>query len=208
MTVDLSNQMEAIMTYESRCLAGVLLVVLPTVMFGGVSILSLLIGDPTYMQNALRQDLWRAGHAHAGVWLILALVALRYVDEANLSDVMKWLVRASIPTAAILVPAAFFCRCRPMPVSPKGRGLGLGMALIDAIIGEAVDRIAAANGHSRAAPESRAPHGVGMAMMVHTNDKSTSRSQGSPCSTREDYRACASRRARSVRADTKFLPNA
>jgi hypothetical protein len=108
MTVDVSNQMEAIMTYESRCLAGVLLVVLPTVMFGGVSILSLLIGDPTYMQNALRQDLWRAGHAHAGVWLILALVALRYVDEANLSDVMKWLVRASIPTAAILVPAAFF----------------------------------------------------------------------------------------------------
>ena len=70
MTVDLSNQMEAIMTYELRCLAGVLLVVLPTVMFGGVSILSLLIGDPSYMQNALRQDLWRAGHAHAGVWLI------------------------------------------------------------------------------------------------------------------------------------------
>jgi len=96
------------MAYESRCLAGILLVVLPTVMFGGVSILSLLIGDPTYMQNPLRQDLWRAGHAHAGVWLILALVALRYVDEANLSNVMKWLVRGSIPIAAILVPAAFF----------------------------------------------------------------------------------------------------
>jgi hypothetical protein len=27
------------------------------------------------MDNPLRQDLWRAGHAHAGVWLILALVA-------------------------------------------------------------------------------------------------------------------------------------
>jgi hypothetical protein len=36
------------------------------------------------MKNPLRQDLWRAGHAHAGVWLVLALVALRYVDEANL----------------------------------------------------------------------------------------------------------------------------
>src|SRR5262249_8085945 len=59
-------------------------------------------------ENPLRQDLWRAGHAHAGVWLILALVALRYVDEANLSNVMKWLVRGSIPIAAILVPAAFF----------------------------------------------------------------------------------------------------
>jgi hypothetical protein len=96
------------MTYASRLLAGILLIVLPTVMVGGVSILSLVIGDPTYMENPLRQDLWRAGHAHAGVWLILALVALRYVDEANLSNVMKWLVRGSIPIAAILVPAAFF----------------------------------------------------------------------------------------------------
>src|SRR6266511_4845796 len=100
--------MGVIMNYESRFLAGVLLIVLPTVMIGGVSILSLLIGDPTYMENPLRQDLWRAGHAHAGVWLILALVALRYVDEANLSNVMKWLVRGSIPIAAILVSAAFF----------------------------------------------------------------------------------------------------
>jgi hypothetical protein len=100
--------MEVVMSPESRRLAGILLIVLPTVMFGGVSILSLLIGDATYMKNPLRQDLWRAGHAHAGVWLILALVALRYVDEANLSYAMKWLVRASIPIAAILVPAGFF----------------------------------------------------------------------------------------------------
>jgi tetratricopeptide (TPR) repeat protein len=60
-SVDFSSGMEVAMTYESRCLAGILLVLLPTVMFGGVSILSLLIGDPTYMQNPLRQDLWRAG---------------------------------------------------------------------------------------------------------------------------------------------------
>jgi hypothetical protein len=119
--VELSNAMEVIMTYESRRLAGILLIVLPTVMFGGVSILSLLIGDPTYMQNPLRQDLWRAGHAHAGVWLILALVALRYVDEANLSNSMKWLVRGSIPIAAILVPAAFFLSVlSPNATAPNG----------------------------------------------------------------------------------------
>jgi hypothetical protein len=69
--------MEVVMTQESRRLAGILLIVLPTVMFGGVSILSLLIGDLKYIENPLRQDLWRAGHAHAGVWLILSLVALR-----------------------------------------------------------------------------------------------------------------------------------
>ena len=96
------------MSPESRRMAGILLVVLPTVMFGGVSILGMLVGDPAYMQNPLRQDLWRAGHAHAGVLLLLSLVALRYVDEARLSDRMKWFVRSAIPAAAILLPSAFF----------------------------------------------------------------------------------------------------
>jgi len=121
MVESFSNGVEAVMTYASRLLAGILLIVLPTVMVGGVSILSLVIGDPTYMENPLRQDLWRAGHAHAGVWLILALVALRYVDEANLSDGMKWLVRGSIPIAAILVPAAFFLSVlSPHATTPSG----------------------------------------------------------------------------------------
>ena len=96
------------MSSQSRLVAGVLLILLPTVEIGGVSILSLLLGDPEYMENKLRQDLWRAGHAHAGVWLVLSLVALRYVDEAALSERMRWLVRLSLPAAAILTPAAFF----------------------------------------------------------------------------------------------------
>jgi hypothetical protein len=96
------------MSSQSRLVAGVLLILLPTVEIGGVSILSRLLGDPEYMENKLRQDLWRAGHAHAGVWLVLSLVALRYVDEAALSEGMRWLVRLSLPAAAILTPAAFF----------------------------------------------------------------------------------------------------
>jgi hypothetical protein len=73
------------------------------------------------MQNPLRQALWRAGHAHAGVWLILALVALPYVDEANLSDAMKRLVRISIRVAAILVPAGFFLSVlSPDATAPNG----------------------------------------------------------------------------------------
>lgn len=96
------------MSRESRLVAGILLIALPTVVFGGVSILSLLIGDPEYARNQLRQDLWRAGHAHAGVLLILSLVTLRYVDEAALSERLKRVARHSIPAAAILLPAAFF----------------------------------------------------------------------------------------------------
>jgi hypothetical protein len=68
----------------------------------------LLIADPAYAQNDLRQDLWRAGHAHAGVWLVLALVALRYVDEATLSEGMRWVVRLAFPVAAVLMALGFF----------------------------------------------------------------------------------------------------
>ena len=45
------------MSRESRLTAGVLLILMPTVVYGGVSILSMLIGDPEYTQNELRQDL-------------------------------------------------------------------------------------------------------------------------------------------------------
>lgn len=96
------------MSSESRKLAGILLIILPTVAIGGVSILTLIINDPAYLANQLRQDLWRAGHAHAGIFLILSLIALRFVDEANLSNGLKRYVRSSIPSAAIIIPFAFF----------------------------------------------------------------------------------------------------
>jgi uncharacterized membrane protein len=96
------------MSTESRRLAGVLLVVFPTVVFGGVSLLTMLIDDPAYQANPLRQDLWRAGHAHAGVLLVLSLVLLRYVDEARLGRGWRYVARVGVPLAAILIPAAFF----------------------------------------------------------------------------------------------------
>jgi hypothetical protein len=77
-------------------------------MYGGVTLLTMLIRDPAYMANPLRQNLWRAGHAHAGVLLVLALVCLRYVDEANLSERLKVVARSFVPLAAILMPAGFF----------------------------------------------------------------------------------------------------
>lgn len=96
------------MSPHSRLTAGILLVVMPTVVFGGASILTLLVSDPEYASNPLRQDLWRAGHAHAGVLLVLSLVTLRYADEADLPEGLRTLARHAIPAAAILLPAAFF----------------------------------------------------------------------------------------------------
>ena len=110
------------MSRESRMLAGILLVVLPTVMFGGISLLSLLTsGIPGYADNPLRHDLFRAGHAHAGVYLVLSLVMLRYVDEAILSPSWKWIARTGAPIAAILIPAGFFLSVvSPTAKEPNG----------------------------------------------------------------------------------------
>jgi hypothetical protein len=101
------------MSPQSRLVAGIVLLIVPTVEIGGASILSLLIADPAYGQNDLRQDLWRAGHAHAGVWLVLSLVALRYVDEATLSEGMRWVVRLAFPAAAVLMALGFFLSVIP-----------------------------------------------------------------------------------------------
>lgn len=97
------------MESESRRLAGIILILIPAVAFGGASLLSMIVGQaPGYLDNEVRQSLWRAGHAHAGVLLILALVLLRYVDETRLTGRWLWLARHGVPVAAILMPAGFF----------------------------------------------------------------------------------------------------
>lgn len=110
------------MTRESRMTAGVLLVVLPSVMYGGLSLLMFLMHrESGYVDNPLRQDLWRAGHAHAGVYLVLSLVMLLYVDQAVLPPFWKWLARTGAPIAAILIPAAFFLSViSPTATQPNG----------------------------------------------------------------------------------------
>jgi hypothetical protein len=97
------------MSDQSLRTAGVILVVFPTVVFGGASILWHWITRQTsYYENPMRQRLWRAGHAHAGVLLVLSLVALMLVDDADLSSAWKQVVRTTIPAAAILLPVAYF----------------------------------------------------------------------------------------------------
>ena len=110
------------MNEASNKFAGILLIILPTVAFGGTALLNMLITDETgYADNPLRQDLMRAGHAHAGVLLILSLVILKYVDEANLSANLKRFVRAGTPITAILIPAAFFLSVAdPQTSQPNG----------------------------------------------------------------------------------------
>jgi hypothetical protein len=109
------------MSPASLSTAGVLLITVPTIAFGGVSLLSFLMRDvPGYLDNPVRRGLWRAGHAHAGVLVLFSLVALLYVDQADLSDTWKILVRTSIVAAPILMPLGFFLSVvRPSDTKPS-----------------------------------------------------------------------------------------
>jgi hypothetical protein len=74
------------MSTESLRTAGFILVVFPTVIFGGASLLWHWITRHTdYYNDLLRRSLWRAGHAHAGVLLILSLIALDLVGQGTFS---------------------------------------------------------------------------------------------------------------------------
>jgi len=97
------------MSDASRSVAGILLVLVPTIEFGGYSLLRMIAKRiPGYLDNPVRQDLWRAGHAHAGVLVLLALVGILYVDQADLPGGLRTLARSCIAFAPILVSARFF----------------------------------------------------------------------------------------------------
>jgi len=97
------------MSDASKQLAGILFVLVPTIEYGGWSLLHMIARRiPGYLDNPVRQNLFRAGHAHAGVLLILALVGILYVDQSDLSPGTRTLVRTGLALAPILMPAGFF----------------------------------------------------------------------------------------------------
>jgi hypothetical protein len=91
---------------SSRNVAGILLLTIVAVESGGVYMLSIVRGRQpvTGFQTAFA----RAGHAHAGVLVSLALICQILVDAADLSGVGATVARSGVPLAAILMPAGFF----------------------------------------------------------------------------------------------------
>ena len=94
------------LTRHSRIIAGVLLLALVTVETGGLYLVRIVSG--TEQVTDFQLGFSRAGHAHAGVLLILSLVALLYADAARLTGVGGILGRGCVPVAALLMSSGFF----------------------------------------------------------------------------------------------------
>jgi len=91
---------------STRVLAGILLLALVTVETGGLYLTRLVRGLAP--ATPFQLGFARAGHAHAGVLLILSLVMQFYVDGSGLTGLAEWAARSLVPIAAILMPAGFF----------------------------------------------------------------------------------------------------
>ena len=98
---------------EAKLVSGAILLVIPTIMYGGITLLGMLTKDiagidPGLVLTERQIALFHAGHAHAGVWVILSLVLQILIDSTKLSRSMMWLARLCGPIAAIAVSGGFF----------------------------------------------------------------------------------------------------
>lgn len=110
------------MTREARVMTGLILITVPTIQYGGYFLLTSLMNKSSgYMENPLRQNFFRAGHAHAGVIVILSLICEILADSAALPAPLLWFVRIGVPLAAILISAGFFFSVLP-PAATQANG--------------------------------------------------------------------------------------
>lgn len=114
------------MTREARLMSGIILITVPTIQYGGYFLLSSLMNKSSgYMENPLRQNFFRAGHAHAGVIVILSLVCQILADAAVLPVPALWFIRIGVPMAAILISAGFFFSVLPPDATQAGGAVSL-----------------------------------------------------------------------------------
>jgi hypothetical protein len=99
---------------DARLMTGVTLITVPTIMYGGLVLLGILSGGAAGVSAGdLKLDetqwaLFRAGHAHAGVLVILSLVVQVLLDSARLGPALSWTARIAAPLAAIAISGGFF----------------------------------------------------------------------------------------------------
>ncbi len=95
-----------VLSDAARTTAGILLLTIVLVEFGGWYMLQVVRRrvELTGFQRAFA----RAGHAHAGVLVILALVVQLFADAAGGTGFLGVLGRSGVPLAAILMPTGFF----------------------------------------------------------------------------------------------------
>ncbi|MEV4109095.1 hypothetical protein [Nonomuraea sp. NPDC049695] len=113
-----------------------------TVEFGGHALLRFVTTDREKL-GEFRERFFRAGHAHAGVMLVLSLVYFLYLPRAGFSDGLEWLAGGVLLAGVLAQSGGFFLHVAvgeqgarsPGTMLTRGGALLLAIALIALAVG-------------------------------------------------------------------------
>ncbi|MEV6829779.1 hypothetical protein [Amycolatopsis sp. NPDC051102] len=107
------------------------LVSLPTVMYGGYALMGVM-RDRKLTEH--QRAMFRAGHAHAGVLLVLALVALQILSRTTLSDTTLWIGCFLLLFGILAQSGGFFLHLLPNKGKFGGRVTSVGALFLAAAV--------------------------------------------------------------------------
>ena len=96
------------MSPTGRVFVAILLLSTLTIELGGQFLISILQRKQKIARDSVQFSLFRAGHAHAGVLVILAIVVMPYVDVIDASNAIKMMTRLGFAAAPVVMSAGFF----------------------------------------------------------------------------------------------------
>jgi hypothetical protein len=114
--------MEVIMDPVLTIVAGAAILTVIGIMSGGTFLLRIAAGGTPF--NGLQKTFFRAGHAHAGVLVILGLVSLLLTTAAGTAVVWQW-ASVGVLASAILIPGGFFLSVLGRDPERPGRAIAL-----------------------------------------------------------------------------------
>jgi hypothetical protein len=104
---------------------------LPTVMYGGFSLLQFLTRPPARLSD-WQLAMFRAGHAHAGVLLLMTLLYAHFIQQTPYSATVQVLCSLVIVAGVLLQSGGFFVH---MTVGSAGRAsVGTRLTMLGALV--------------------------------------------------------------------------
>lgn len=114
-----------------RLFTAIALTSVPTVMYGGYALMRV-IRDRKLTEH--QRGMFRAGHAHAGVLLILTLVTLQILGQTSLADTALWIVCFLLLFGVLAQSGGFFLHLAPGKGKLGGKVTSAGAAMLGVAI--------------------------------------------------------------------------
>lgn len=114
----------------TRLFAIIALIALPTVIYGGYSLLRFLQSGPGF--GEFQRTYFRAGHAHAGVLIVLALIYYQYLGQTTVDVGLQWIACVALFVGILGQSGGFFIH---MSQGEEGKAsVGTTVTTIGAVI--------------------------------------------------------------------------